>query len=136
MPGEKHMKPEIKKKPKGLALPLILIVLLGVGSFFIQIIFNKGKKAECDYSQDLYPAEVIRLDTVSTGYCELYFTVKKEGKTDTITYSSEFGGYASFEQMTKKKVAIGEKFQYAIQKLKSGDCPTLVEGLILEKFSN
>ena len=131
------MTPENKKKPKGFALPLILIVLVGVGSFFIQILFNSNKKKEvCDYTSSEFPAEVIRIDTVSKGYCEVYFSVQRTEGTDTITYSSEFGGYASFEQMRNKNVAPGEKFQFAVKKIKAGNCPPLVEVLILEKFEN
>ncbi len=137
MPGEKHMKTEPKKKQTGLALPLILIVVVGVGSFFIQLIFNKGpKKKECDYSTVLYPAEVIGTDTVNPGYCEFTFRVEKEGVIDTVFYSAEFGGYASFDQIQKKHIIIGEKFQFAVQKLNTeqDECPPLVEVLLLEKY--
>ena len=129
------MAAELKNRRSGIALPLILIVLTGVSSFFIQIIFNSGnKKQECKYATTLFPAEIIRTDTVSEGYCEMLFLVKKDDRCDTVSYSEEFGGYASFDQIRNKNLVTGESFQYAIQKLESGDCPPLVEGLILEKY--
>ena len=135
MPGEKNMKPEPKKKSPGFALPLLLIVVLGVGSFFIQIVFNKTKKKdECDYSIAFFPAELIHADTVKAGYCDFLFRVQKDEGADTVSYSSEFGGYASFEQINKNHLVLGETFQYAVKKLKKGDCPPLVEGLLLIKY--
>lgn len=125
-----------KKKTKtgGFALPLILIVVLGVGSFFIQIVFNKGSgsKENCIYASTLFPAEIIRVDTMSKGYCEMKIEIKTDKGADTLFYSQLFGGYASFEQMRKYDLHLGKNLNYEIKDLTSGECDPHTEKLLLE----
>lgn len=124
------------KKKKGFALPLMLIVVLGVGSFFIQILFNKNeeRKNKCEYRDSFFPAEVIRIDTVSQGYCEIYLRVTLDVRIDTILYSAEFGGLASFEQIKRSHLEKGGILKYVVRELRSGDCPAHVEALLLEQY--
>lgn len=125
-----------KKKQRGFALPLVLIIVLGVASFFIQVVFNSGsnKKDKCEYDIRLLPAEVFDVDTVSDGYCEIWLKLDRDGKQDTLRYSSEFSGFASFEQIKRSHLVKGEIFKYIIKDLKRGDCDTHVEALLLERY--
>lgn len=131
------MKEKKSTRSPGFALPLILIVIVGVGSFFIQIVFNKGKKDPlegCEYDKKIFPAEVVAIREMGNGNNEVFFRVETDLGIDTLVYSKEFKSYASGEQLQRKDIKPGEQFQYHVQDLLKGDCSKHVEVLALEKY--
>lgn len=122
------------KKPRSIALPLILIVVLGVGSFLIRIAFEDPSipdGGDCSYSSVYHPALIIGIDTVSEGYCEMEIEVRTDYGTDTLLYSQVFGGYASFEQIRRHGLSLGDTLQYQIRDITSGSCDPHIETLLL-----
>ncbi len=122
---------------KSPALPLIAIAALGVGSFFIQILFNKDKKDPlegCEFDKKIFPAEVIAVKSVGNKNSDVFFLVETDQGMDTLVYSKEFGSYASDDQLQRKGITLGERFQYHVQDLIKGDCNKRVTVLALEKY--
>lgn len=67
-------------------------------------------------------------------YSELFIIVYAYPPADTITWSGEFGGYLSKEELRLKSYKVGDTLSYQIKQIIEGSCNPYIKWLSGERY--
>jgi hypothetical protein len=88
----------------------------------------------CSYKTNKSPATIIAIVPHDSTCSEIYFSVEKEGKRDTISYSRYFTGWACKDVIEKYDLKMGNVFTFEEHEEIKGTCDPYYYSLTLEKY--
>jgi hypothetical protein len=99
---------------------------------------NNMAGGACTYDEKILPALLITLEKIDSIHYDAIFIMgsnrSMEGN-DTIRYSHfERGRYLTSDEIMMDSITIGRKYQYIIQKIKTGSCNPNVDMLVLKPY--
>lgn len=109
---------------------LFLFMLLPLVSFAQR----EREGGPCSYETTNYPAAIINIFEIYDGWNDIYFSVKTNEPADTITWSNEFGGYLSTEELKNANYKTGDILNYQIMQIISGSCSPYLKRLTKENY--
>ncbi len=118
------------KEMKQTVFSLIVVALLP----FISSAQGEREGGPCSYETTNYPATIITIFEVYEGWNDIHFVVKKQELADTITWSNEFGGYLSTEELKTAEYKTGDVLTYQTKEIISGSCNPYVQRLTKEIY--
>ncbi|MGE0638294.1 MAG: hypothetical protein AB7G44_16005 [Bacteroidia bacterium] len=116
-------------------MKLIVCSLFSVILFpFIALAQGGREGGPCSYETTNYPATIIEIFEVYEGWNDIYVVIKTHEPADTITWSNEFGGFISTEELKASDYKIGDKLNYQIKEIISGSCSPYIKWLTKERY--
>lgn len=93
----------------------------------------------CTYDEKILPATLVRLEKIDSLRFDAVFTIEypaiKEGQ-DSIRYSILNNGYyINAGEVIFDSLAVGKKYQYITQTIKSGSCNPNIDMLLLKPYA-
>lgn len=110
---------------------VIIVVLLSCN--------NNGQTegGPCTYDTKIYPATVIGIEKKDSLYADIIFRINDDTGNiyrDSVLWSIESNRLIEMILIEKDSIAVGKKYQYRIDNIKTGTCNPNIERLKLEKF--
>ena len=114
--------------------------------YFLTLLFyscnsNNGKDepagGPCTYETKFYPATIIAIEKIDNLNADIIFKIEDEvGQTyrDSVSWYMEKQSWISFSQIEKDSITVGKKYNYHLDRIKTGSCNPNMEMLTLEKF--
>jgi len=118
-------------KTNNLLLIFIAIFHLSITCCHSQEIPDGGP---CSYTTTNYPATIIDIFEVYEGWNEIFFLVKTLEPADTTTWSREFSGYISDEELKTERFKAGDTLAYEIREIIDGNCSPYLKRLTKERY--
>lgn len=88
----------------------------------------------CSYNTETYPAVITHIYEMDSLYSELFIIVYAYPPADIITWSGEFGGYLSKEELRLKSYKVGDTLSYQIKQIIEGSCNPYIKWLSGERY--
>jgi len=93
----------------------------------------------CTYDEKIFPATLVRLEKMDSVRYDALFIIEDSSsmeRKDSIRYSILTNGhYITSAEVISDSLAIGKKYQYITQTIKSGSCNPNIDMLVLKQYS-
>ncbi|MEW6468630.1 MAG: hypothetical protein AB1458_06880 [Bacteroidota bacterium] len=119
----------------------LLFVLIVIVAVLPVLVFSLLKKDEprngdapCMYDVKVMPALITAVRPRDSLYSEVVFLVNEKGKEDTLYYSTEFGKFASGEDIARYDLRPGNSLRFEHHVALTGNCDPEFYILKLESY--